>query len=126
MAHFAKIEDNVVVEIIVVGNEFVENLEFPDSEPAGQEYLKSLGFNGEWIQTSYNNKFRYRYACIGGIYHREKDVFLEKKPYPSWTLDETSYTWSAPKPVPDFRSWVWDEEEQNWKDPIDPNNLKTS
>jgi hypothetical protein len=120
MAHFAKIENDIVVDVIVVGNEFLNNLEFPESEPIGQEYLKSLGFTGEWIQTSYNNKFRYRHAGVGGQYYRKKDVFLFKKPFASWKLNEVNYMWEAPKPMPDHRSWIWNEEQQEWEDPIDP------
>ena len=120
MAHFAKIENDIVVDVIVVGNEFLNNLEFPESEPIGQEYLKSLGFTGEWIQSSYNNKFRYRHAGVGGQYYRKKDVFLFNKPFPSWKLNETTYLWEAPYPMPDHRSWVWNELNQKWEDPIDP------
>jgi hypothetical protein len=119
VAHFAKIKNNIVTEVLVIGNELLNNLEFPESEPLGQEYLKNLGFDGEWLQTSYNNKFRYRYACIGGMYYRSKDVFLTIKPFPSWKLDEHDFSWKPPQSMPDSRSWVWDEDSQSWKDPID-------
>ena len=120
MSHFAKIENNIVTNVLVIGNECCDSLEFPESEPVGQEFLKSKGFEGRWIQTSYNGNFRYRYATIGGIYYEEDDVFLLPRPYPSWNLDKENYTWQAPKPVPDDRSWAWNEEHQVWEDPIDP------
>lgn len=65
MAHFAKIEDGIVQQVIVVHNDSVNNLEFPDSESLGKEFIASLGLSGEWIQTSYNNNFRNVFAGIG-------------------------------------------------------------
>lgn len=62
MAHFARIEDGKVVQVIVVNNETLGNLEFPESEPVGQEFIASLGFDGLWLQTSYNGNFRGIYA----------------------------------------------------------------
>lgn len=68
MAHFAKLENNVVVEVIVIGNEDCDNLPFPESEPVGQSFIASLGFTGEWLQTSYNGNFRGCYAGIGWLF----------------------------------------------------------
>jgi hypothetical protein len=65
MAHFAKVENGIVTEVIVVNNETLGNLEFPDSESVGQEFISSLGLDGTWKQTSYNNNFRGKYAGIG-------------------------------------------------------------
>ena len=65
MAHFAKIENGLVTEVIVVNNETLGNVEFPDSESLGQEFIASLGLDGTWKQTSYNNNFRGKYAGIG-------------------------------------------------------------
>lgn len=65
MAHFAKIEDKIVTEVIVVNNETLGNLEFPESEPIGQEFIKSIGLDGTWKQTSYSAAFRGKFAGIG-------------------------------------------------------------
>ena len=65
MAHFAKIENKIVTQVIVIANEALNNLEFPDSEPLGQEFIKSLGLDGTWKQTSYNGNFRGVFAGIG-------------------------------------------------------------
>lgn len=65
MAHFAKIENKIVTQIIVINNEVLGDLEFPDSEPIGQEFIASLGLEGTWKQTSYNAAFRNKYATIG-------------------------------------------------------------
>jgi hypothetical protein len=76
MAHFAKIEENVVTQVIVVENEDCGGLEFPESEPIGQAFIASIGIDGEWLQTSYNNNFREKYAGIGYTYDPETDVFV--------------------------------------------------
>jgi hypothetical protein len=67
MAHFAKIENGVVREVIVVGNHDAP------TEAAGQAFIASLGLDGEWVQTSYNNNpiegaSRGKYAGIGDLW----------------------------------------------------------
>ena len=76
MAHFARVENGYVVEVIVVNNETLGNLEFPDSEAVGQEFIESLGVAGTWKQTSYNANFRAYYAGIGYGYDSELDEFV--------------------------------------------------
>lgn len=68
MAHFAKIEDKIVTQVIVINNEVLGDLEFPDSEPIGQKFIASLGLEGTWKQTSYNANFRGKFAGIGDIW----------------------------------------------------------
>jgi hypothetical protein len=77
MAHFAKINDeNIVDEVIVVNNEVLENKEFPESEPIGISFCKSLyGEDTTWIQTSYNDNFRGRFAGPGFYWDEEKQIF---------------------------------------------------
>jgi len=65
MAHFAKVSNGVVEQIIVVANSDCAGGSLPESEPAGQAFIASLGLDGEWIQTSYNHNFRSVYAGIG-------------------------------------------------------------
>lgn len=65
MAHFAKIENGIVTQVIVVNNETLNDLEFPESEPVGQEFIASIGLEGTWKQTSYNANFRGKYAAAG-------------------------------------------------------------
>lgn len=67
MAHFAKVEDGIVTQVVVVDNEHEAN---------GEAYLNSLGLEGTWVQTSYNNKIRGLYAAIGDTYDAEADVFI--------------------------------------------------
>jgi hypothetical protein len=76
MAHFAQIKDNVVQQVIVVNNEVLENKPFPESEPIGIAFCKSLfGEDTEWLQCSYNRNFRGMYPLIGSIYDPEIDEF---------------------------------------------------
>lgn len=65
MANFAQVSNNIVEQVIVIANEDCDNLPFPDSEPVGQAFIASLGYTGEWLQTSYNGNFRGCYAGIG-------------------------------------------------------------
>jgi hypothetical protein len=76
MAHFAKVDNNIVQEVIVISNDDCNNLEFPESEPIGQAFIASLGLEGEWLQTSYSGSFRGRYAGIGFEYSEESDTFV--------------------------------------------------
>lgn len=76
MAHFAELKNNIVQQIIVVNNETLENKSFPESEPIGIAFCKSLyGEDTDWVQTSYNANFRGKYASIGMIYDPTIDEF---------------------------------------------------
>ena len=72
MAHFAKIENNIVTNVIVIDNEH---------ENDGQEFINSIGLDGQWVQTSYNANIRGKFAGIGDIYNAKKDLF-ETPPIP--------------------------------------------
>lgn len=67
MAHFAKIEEGIVTQVVVVDNEHEAN---------GEAYLNSLGLDGTWVQTSYNGNIRGKYAAIGDTYDNVADVFV--------------------------------------------------
>jgi hypothetical protein len=107
MAHFAKIEGNLVTQVLVVNN----NLEH-----RGADFLANdLGLGGTWIQTSYNNNFRKQYAGIGFTYDAVNDVFIALQPYPSWSLDN-NFDWQAPTPMPveEGKRYTWDEATTSW------------
>jgi hypothetical protein len=118
MAHFAQIdENNIVQQVIVVANSDCGNLEFPDSENIGQEFLKSIGLDGDWKQTSYNGSFRKNYAGIGYLYDDSMNAFIPNKPYNSWSLNETTCQWEPPVPIPNQESmFIWDEENIRWNE----------
>lgn len=110
MSHYAKVTDGIVTNVIVAEAEFFNT--FVDSSP------------GEWIQTSYNTRanqhpegrpLRGNYAGIGYIYDKDNDVFYEPKPYPSWILNTSTWTWQAPSPRPDDGlAYVWSEDTTSW------------
>ena len=75
MAHAARIEDNIVREVIVVP----DNLDETESDAAIEAFIHSIGLTGKWIRTSYNaseNGFRGIYAGIGFTYDAELDEFV--------------------------------------------------
>jgi len=65
VANFAELKDGFISNVIVISNDDIDNLPFPESEPVGQAFIASLGISGEWLQTSYNANFRNIYAGIG-------------------------------------------------------------
>ncbi len=108
MAHFAKIENNIVTQVLVVHN---------DLENRGADFLANdLGLGGTWIQTSYNGNIRKQFAGIGYTYDAVNDVFIAPKPYPSWTLDN-EFNWQPPTPMPNEGNfWYWSEQTLEWLD----------
>lgn len=73
MAHFAELDsENKVVRVLVVPD---------DQEDRGEEFLAhDLGLGGRWIQTSYNNKIRGKFAGIGDTYDEDQDIFIAPIP----------------------------------------------
>jgi hypothetical protein len=117
MAHFAKVNNGIVEQVIVAEPEFFTT--FVDSSP------------GEWIQTSYNTRggvhanggtpLRKNYAGVGFTYDRVRDAFIPPKPYASWTLNEDTCLWDAPVAYPDDGNmYTWDEATTNW---VEVNNV---
>lgn len=110
MAHFAKVNNGIVEQVIVAEPEFFDT--FVDSTP------------GEWIQTSYNTRggqhpegrpLRKNFAGIGFTYDRERDAFIPPQPYASWVLNEDTCLWDAPTPMPtDGKNYRWDEDTTSW------------
>ena len=111
MAHYAKVNNGIVEQVIVAEADFFDT--FVDSSP------------GQWIQTSYNTHggvhsnggtpLRKNYAGIGYTYDVTRDAFYAPQPYPSWTLNDTSCLWEAPTAMPtDGQRYEWNEETTSW------------
>ena len=113
MAHYALVENNIVVKVIVAEQNVIETLP------------------GKWIKTSYNTRdgvhydengdpsgkpaLRWNYASIGYEYNQQHDVFIAPKLFDSWILDVNTMTYVAPLPHPsDGKSYKWNEESRNW------------
>lgn len=108
MSHFAKVENGLVVQVIVAEQDFIDT--------------GALGHG--WIQTSYNTQggqhpedrpLRGNYAGIGYSYDTDLDAFIPPRPYPSWGLNTTTCLWESPVPYPtEDGKHTWDEATQTW------------
>lgn len=109
MAHFAKIQNNIVETVIV----------------AEQDFINSLPDYSSWIQTSYNTAggvhrlggipLRKNFASVGYTYDTQRDAFIPPKPFESWLLNEETCLWESPVAVPnDNNKYYWDESIINW------------
>jgi hypothetical protein len=101
MAHFAQLDENgFVVNVIVVDNDKINNLPFPESESIGISFCQSLfGVETIWKQTSYSHSFRNHYAWIGGLYDFDRDIFVPPAPYEDMTYNKVTGVWTDPKTV---------------------------
>jgi hypothetical protein len=62
-----------------------------------------------------NRPLRGNYAGIGFTYDRTNDVFYAPKPYSSWTLNQSTWLWEAPTPMPTTGGpYKWDEPTTSW------------
>ena len=114
MAHFAKIENGFVTQVIVVNNQDTSDENGVEQEHIGAAFCEQL-FGGTWKQTSYNGNIRKNYAGIGYTYNADIDAFVPPQPFPSWTLNETTARWDAPVTRPDDGDiYIWNEEQQTW------------
>jgi hypothetical protein len=86
MAHFAKIENGIVTNVVVVDNEH---------ETYGEQYLNDLGIEGTWVQTSYNANFGKKYAGIGDTF--DGTNFKPSEPEGSLGFDEETWLWIMPE-----------------------------
>jgi hypothetical protein len=112
MSHFAKIENGIVTQVIVIEQDVLNTGLWGDPK--------------DWVQTSYNTyggqhpegrPLRANFAGIGYTYDKENDVFYAPQPYPSWVLDKTVWGWKAPIERPtDGKPYKWNEETQSWSE----------
>lgn len=117
MAHFAQLDtNNLVTQVIVVSNADLIDDNGNESENLGIQVCRNIfGNDTTWVQTSYNNKFRKKYAGLGDKYDVTGNVFYNPNPpYPSWVLD-ANYDWQPPTPRPDDgKLYEWDETTLAW------------
>jgi hypothetical protein len=108
MAHYAYIDENNKVVMVIVGKDETELIDGLDTET-----YYSQGTPYTVKRTSYNNNIRKQYAAIGYSYDAVNDVFISPQPYPSWLLNE-NFDWQAPKPMPLEGKCYWDETNLEW------------
>ena len=126
MASFAKIGlNNKVIEVLSVHNDELKDAEGIEQEVLGIDFLTKLTGWSIWKQTSYNTggglhklsgtPFRKNHAGIGYTYDEDKDAFIPKQPFNSWTLNEDTCRWEAPSARPDDgKRYEWNEETTSW------------
>lgn len=121
MAHYAYINENNIVTLVIVGKN-------EDEAPGDWETYygaKRTSYNtrgGVYYDPNTNEPgpdqskaYRKNYAGIGYLYDAAKDAFIPPQPYPSWVLNEFSCLWDAPVPYPtDGKRYAWDEATQSW------------
>jgi hypothetical protein len=133
MAHYAFINNSNIVTQVIVGRAEDDLVEGVDSWEA--YYGELMG--GRCLRTSYNTQggvhyttdedynrfpsddqtkaFRGNYAGIGFTYDEALDAFIPPQPFPSWSLDEDTFSWEAPVSYPaDGGMYKWDEEAGAW------------
>jgi len=133
MAHFAEIDlNNKVLRVVVACNQDIANNGGEQSEQAAEHFktVCPLSENGvKWVQTSYNNNFRKKYAGIGHTFDSTKNKFISAQPFASWSLDAND-DWQAPVAYPTVTTYgdnvkyfiSWDEAGQRWTGKDDQNN----
>ena len=130
MAHFAQLDsNNLVVQVIVIANSAIDNLPYPSSEPVGVAFCQEIfGADTVWKQTSYNRNFRYNFAGKRFTYDAANDAFIGIQPFPSWSLNQQTFQWEAPVPLPDDGNfYFWDEATLSWVEytPSTPDTMVT-
>ena len=102
MEHYAKTVDGVVEQIIVADSDFFNT--FVDTSP------------GTWLETKKDGSIRKNYANIGSLYDENADAFYDRQPWPSFTLNTTTYVWECPITRPNngtdangTYTWYWSE-----------------
>ena len=89
MAHVAELNDNnEVLRVIVVHNDYEPEVEAWATEWAG---------GGVWKQTSYNGTIRKNFAGIGFTYDEVRDAFIPPKTncHAEETLNENTCRWEC-------------------------------
>jgi hypothetical protein len=126
MAHYAFLgENNIVTEVITGKNENEGDINWETHYGNFRnQTCKRTSYNtrGGVYYTSDNTvaedqskAFRKNYASIGYSYDADKDAFIPKKPYNSWTLNNTSCLWEAPVTYPDNgKRHIWNETNTTW------------
>ena len=135
MAHYAKLgANNKVIGVHVVNDSDCLNADGIEDEEVGRQFLERIHNWPLWKKTSYNtigNKhnsgdnskaLRGNYAGIGMTYDEDNDIFISKKPYPSWVLNTAEARWQSPVgDAPELTEeeqgthfYEWNEDNQSW------------
>ena len=110
MSHFAKVENGIVTEVLVIEQDVIDTGLFGD--PA---LFMQTSYNTHGGQHPNGTPLRKNYAGVGYTYDSVRDAFIPPRPFPSWLLNEDTCLWDAPIPYPDDgQMYSWDEPSQSW------------
>jgi hypothetical protein len=122
MAHYAFINSQNTVTQVIVGRDEddlapgVTSWEDYYGERMGERCLRTSYNTVAGQHTAGGTPFRGNYAGINYKYDEALDAFLPPQPFPSWTLNEATYSWEAPVPYPeDGEQYVWNENRKEWE-----------
>jgi hypothetical protein len=115
MIYFSQIDENsIVTNVTVIDPSDCKDSNNNISEEVGANFLANL-LGGTWIMTERETGFRKQFGDQGFTYDEANNVFISVKPYPSWTLNNTSFDWESPVPHPtDGKLYDWDETTLSW------------
>ena len=94
--YFAQIDDRDIVQrVIVVSDEDCVDSNDEHNEEVGIAFCKILtqDSSSKWKESFKDGSQRGRPAGIGYKYDSTRNAYIPPQPYPSWTLDETTYNW---------------------------------
>jgi hypothetical protein len=110
MAHYAILDGNTVIQVIVGRDEGDTNQDWELYYGAKRTSYNTYG----GVHYNDGTAFRKNYAGIGDTYDAERDAFIAPQPYASWTLNEDTCLWESPVPYPEEGMHTWDEEAGKW------------
>ena len=100
MKNYARLDDNnIVIYLTTAGDYWLTD---PERVPS----------DGNWIaedMPTHKNR-----PALDYTYDSVRNAFIPPKPYPSWTLNESTCSWEPPVPEPDVRGALWNESTQSW------------
>lgn len=110
--YYARLDAGVVQELLVVADDVVES-KSGLNEIAGSKLLMSLygGATSDFVRCSVDGDFRGGIS-VGWIYDKDIDSFISPQPFESWTLNDETYTWEPPVPMPEDGDFYWWNEAQ--------------
>ena len=129
MAHFAKLDENNIVVLVVKGRQ----------EDDGKETEISTRTGDTYKQTSYNTKggvhrkggtpLRKNYAGVGYTYREDLNGFVAPCKFNTWILNEETCKWEPPVAYPQTQTqnlkdengnpindrYYWNDPKNNWE-----------
>ena len=104
-----------ILNVIEVADTNCQDADGNFNNTIGVEFLENLTGWSLWTPITENSIGT---AEIGGTWNDTDNVFVNIKPYPSWTFNNTTGTWEAPSTRPEDHTdndpYFWDEDTQAW------------